>query len=56
MCCEVIPFLIIFAVLVVRVCRPRSYTVAYLECAKGGNPGGPGDGSPPVWGPGTKPR
>ena len=23
-------------------------TVAYLECAKGGGPGGLGDGSPPV--------
>jgi len=29
--------------------------VAYLECVKGGGPGGLGDGSPPV-GPGAKPR
>ena len=25
-----------------------THTVAYLECAKGGGPGGLGDGSPPV--------
>ena len=26
----------------------QTRTVAYLECAKGGGPGGLGDGSPPV--------
>ena len=29
-------------------------SVAYLECAKGGGPGGLGDF--PQWGPGAKPR
>ena len=30
-------------------------SVAYLECVKGGGPGGLEDGSP-QWGPGAKPR
>jgi len=55
----VLSYSVIFFRLINVICegfpKPNKEPVAYLECVKGGGPGGLGT-EVPQWGPGAKPR